>query len=67
MASGLDATKTAGRPSHEAIESSGGEATGVGETPEQRVDQQAMESAKRAQNRIHANEGKNPGTSIFTK
>ena len=67
MASGLDATKTAGRPSHEAIESSGGEATGVGETPEQRVDQQAMESARRAQNRIHANEGKNPGTSIFTK
>ena len=67
MARGLDSTKTAGRPSHEAIESSGGEATGFGETPAQRVDQQAMESAKRAQNRIHANEGKNPGTSIFTK
>ena len=64
MAFGLDSTKTAARPSHEAIESSGGEATA---TPEKRLDQSAMESAKRAQNRIHADEGKNPGTSIFTK
>jgi hypothetical protein len=67
MANGLDSTKTASRPSHEAIESTGGEATGVGETPERRLDQAAMESAKRAQNRIHADEGKVPGTSIFTK
>jgi hypothetical protein len=67
MANGLDSTKTAGRPSHEAIESSGGEATGVAETPAQRLDREAMQSAKRAQNRIHADEGKNPGTSIFTK
>lgn len=67
MASGLDSTKTAARPSHEAIESSGGEVTRIGETPAQRLDREAMESAKRAQNRIHADEGKNPGTSIFTK
>jgi hypothetical protein len=67
MAIGLDSTKSAERPSHEAIESTGGEATGVGETPAQRLDHEAMESAKRAQNRIHADEGKNPGTSIFTK
>jgi hypothetical protein len=67
MAIGLDSTKTAGRPSHEAIESTGGEATEVGETPLHRVDHEAMESAKRAQNRIHADEGKNPGTEIFTK
>ncbi len=67
MASGLDATKTGARPSHEAIESTGGNATGVAETPLERLDHEAMESAKRAQNRIHANETKNPGTSIFTK
>ncbi len=67
MANGLDSTKMASRPSHEAIESTGGEATGVGETAERRLDQAAMESAKRAQNRIHADEGKVPGTSIFTK
>lgn len=65
MAGGLDSTKTADRPSHEAIESSGGEATDS--TPEKRLDHEAMESAKRAQNRIHDDEGKNPGTSIFTK
>lgn len=65
MASGLDSTKTADRPSHEAIESSGGEASE--RTPQERLDHEAMESAKRAQNRIHADETKNPGTSIFTK
>jgi hypothetical protein len=65
MAAGLDSTKTAGRPSHEAIESTGGDAEN--KTPRERVDQEAMESAKRAQNRIHADETKNPGTSIFTK
>lgn len=67
MAIGIDATKTADRPSHEAIESSGGEATQTGETPLQRLDQAAMESAKRAQNRIHDDETRNPGSSIFTK
>jgi hypothetical protein len=65
MAAGLDSTKTADRPSHEAIESTGGEAEN--QTPEQRLDHEAMESAKRAQNRIHDDENKNPGTSIFTK
>jgi hypothetical protein len=67
MASGLDSTKTGTRPSHEAIESTGGNATGVAETPEERLDHSAMEMAKRAQNRIHADETKNPGNSIFTK
>ncbi len=67
MASGLDTTKTAARPSHEAVESTGGQATELTETPLEHADHEAMESAKRAQNRIHSNEGKNPGTQIFTK
>ena len=67
MASGLDSTKTGARPSHEAIESTGGNATGVAETPEERLDHVAMDMAKRAQNQIHADETKNPGQSIFTK
>jgi len=67
MASGLDSTKTGARPSHEAIESTGGEATETDETPSQRLDHEAMESAKRAQNRIHADETVVPGSSIFTK
>jgi hypothetical protein len=67
MASGLDSTKTGARPSHEAIETTGGNATDVAETPLNRVDHSAMESAKRAQNRIHDNEQKNPEDTIFTK
>lgn len=70
MASGLDSTKTGARPSHEAIESTGGNATNATnatETPRKRLDHEAMESAKRAQNRIHDNETKNPGSSEFTK
>ena len=67
MASGLDATKTPARPSHEALETTGGQATEITETPLERVDHEAMESAKRAQIRIHNNEGSTPGSQIFTK
>ncbi len=67
MATGLDSTKTAGRPSHEALESPDSVADAGVLTPQQRLDRIAMESAKRAQNRIHADEGKIPGSSIFTK
>jgi hypothetical protein len=65
MAQGLDATKTGSRPSHEAIEETG--TTEAGKTDEQKMDHAAMESAKRAQNRIHSNEEKTPGHSIFSK
>ncbi len=61
MAQGLDATKIPGRPSHEAIESTGEE------SDESRLNKDAMESAKRAENRITSDETKIPGSSIFTK
>jgi hypothetical protein len=67
MASGLDSTKTGARPSHEAIEPTGGNATNANESPRKRIDHEAMESAKRAQNRIHDNEQKNPEDTVFTK
>jgi hypothetical protein len=67
MASGLDSTKTPARPSHEAIESTGGNASNAKESQGKRMDHEAMESAKRAQNRIHDNEQKNPEDTIFTK
>ena len=67
MAIGVNATKTPARPSHEALENTGGNATGVAKTPQERIDHVAMESAKRAQNRIHDNETKNPGTSVISK
>lgn len=60
MANGVDATKTPARPSHEAIESSGEQ------SPASKLDKAAMEGAKRAQNRIHADETKIPGSSEFT-
>ena len=66
MASGVNSSKTGARPAHEAIESNA-DATMVGKTAQQKVDHAAMESAKRAQNRIHENENKNPGNTVFTK
>ncbi|MBB5328080.1 hypothetical protein HDF14_001686 [Edaphobacter lichenicola] len=66
MAQGLDSTKSGARPSHEAIEE-GATATEVGKTEEKKLDHIGMESAKRAQNRIHSNEETTPGNSIFSK
>jgi hypothetical protein len=66
MAQGLDSTKTGARPSHEAIEQDNS-ATEVGKTDQQKMDHLAMESAKRAENRIHSNEETTPGNSIFSK
>jgi len=60
MAQGLDSTKIPGRPSHEAIEETG-EESGAS-----KLDKIAMESAKRAQNRIHSDETTVPGNSEFT-
>ena len=67
MAQGINATKTAARPSHEAIENKPGSVTNVGKTEEQKMDKIAMESAKRASNRIHSNEETTPGNTIFSK
>jgi hypothetical protein len=66
MAKGLDSTKTGARPSHEAIEEETS-ATEVGKSDQEKMDHAAMESAKRAQNRIHSNEETTPGNSIFSK
>jgi hypothetical protein len=66
MAQGLDSTKTGARPSHEAIEEET-RASEVGESDKKKMDHIAMESAKRAQNRIHADEETTPGNSIFSK
>jgi hypothetical protein len=67
MATGIDSTKTPARPSHEAIESTGGNATDIAESKQKHLDHVAMESAKRAQNRIHSDETNVPGSSEFTK
>lgn len=66
MSQGLDSTKTGARPSHEAIEENNS-ATEVGKSDEEKLDHLGMESAKRAENRIHSNEERTPGNSIFSK
>jgi hypothetical protein len=66
MAQGLDSTKTGARPSHEAIEEETS-ATEAGKSDQEKMDHIGMESAKRAQNRIHSNEETTPGNSIFSK
>lgn len=66
MAQGIDSTKTPARPSHEAIESEHHD-TDKNESKEHKLDQIGMESAKRAENRIHSNEETTPGNSIFSK
>jgi hypothetical protein len=66
MAQGMNSSKTGARPSHEAIEDESS-ATEVGKSDQQKMDHAGMESAKRAQNRIHSNEETTPGNSIFSK
>jgi len=66
MVQGLDSTKTAARPSHEAIEKNAS-ATEAGKTAQQKADDVAMQSAKRAKNRIHSNENSTSGNTVFTK
>jgi hypothetical protein len=67
MAQGLDSTKTGARPSHEAIEDEESPATEAGKSDEEKLNHLGMESAKRAENRIHSDEETTPGNSIFSK
>jgi hypothetical protein len=66
MAQGLDSTKMAARPSHEAIEQEA-EATELGNTDQTKIDHIAMEAARRSSNRIIADEESIPSSTIFSK
>ena len=68
MAHGLDSTKSAARPSHEAIEGRGsGDELTDHKSEQEKLDINAMRGAKRAQNRILNNEENIPGNKIFSK
>jgi hypothetical protein len=67
MAHGLDSGKTAARPSHEAIEKAGEDSIDDFKSDEKKIDNVAMRGARRAQNRILANEENIPGSTIFSK
>ena len=60
-------SKTAARPSHEAIENKVGMSGLADKTEEEKIDQVAMKGAKRAENRMKANEENIPGSTIFSK
>jgi hypothetical protein len=66
MAQGVDLGKMAARPSHEAVETAGGEIDDF-KSGEKKLEDAAMRGAKRAENRIVANEENIPGSTIFTK
>ncbi len=66
MAQGIDSTKIASRPSHEAVEQETN-ATEVGRDAHKHLDHVAMEAAKRSSNRIVSNEEKIPSSTIFSK
>ena len=63
----LHTSKTGARPSHEAIENKVGSSQLTGESEEKKMDHVAMQGAKRAENRIHNNEERIPGSTIFSK
>ncbi len=63
----LNSSKSAARPSHEALETETGAAPGAEDAADKHLDRVAMESATRSQHRIHADEQKNPEDTIFTK
>jgi hypothetical protein len=63
MSQGLNSTKTPARPSHEALEETNEETSSATAS---HLDRVAMEGAKRANNRIHADETVVPGSSEFT-
>ena len=67
MALGLDSSKMAARPSHEAIEPAGEDSIDDFKSDEKKMDNVAMRGAKRAQNRIIANQENIPGSTIFSK
>ena len=58
----LDSSKSPITPSHQAVES---ENAADGE--QKHLDQSAMASAKRGQNRIHSDEETTPDSTIFSK
>jgi len=67
MEQDLNSSKTAARPSHEAIEDEAGTSKLTDATEHEKLDRVAMRGAKRAENRILNNEENIPGSTIFSK
>jgi hypothetical protein len=63
----LTSNKRTARPSHGAVENKVGASKLTDKTEREKIDQVAMKSAKRAQNRILNDEENIPGSTIFSK
>jgi len=67
MSHGFNSSKSAARPSHQAIEKASDDSINCFKSEHQRVANLAMRGAKRAQNRLLYNEERIPGSTIFSK
>ncbi|HEY4379829.1 MAG TPA: hypothetical protein VGN01_05750 [Acidobacteriaceae bacterium] len=63
----LRSNKRAARPSHGAVENKIGTSKITARSEHEKMDQVAMQGAKRAQNRILNDEERLPGSTMFTK
>jgi hypothetical protein len=63
----LRSNKRAARPSHGAVENKLSDSKLTDKSEQEKMDQVAMQGAKRAQNRILNDEEKIPGSTIFSK
>lgn len=63
----LNSSTTMATPSHSHLERDTPAADAATLDPRARLDESAMQSARRAQNRQHRNEERTPGNSIFSK
>lgn len=63
----LRSSKRAARPSHGAVENKLSDSKLTDKTKHEKMNQVAMQGAKRAQNRILNDEEKIPGSTIFSK
>ncbi len=63
MEQNLNSDKTAARPSHRAVETTGA----VGADDDKKLDEVAVKAAKRAGNRFRDDQDTVPGSSEFTK
>jgi hypothetical protein len=63
----LNSTQTSVSPAHAHLLSDTPDAIKTNKTESERLDRLGMESARRAQNRVHNNEQRLPEDTIFTK
>jgi len=67
MAHGLNSSKSFARPARQAIEKASENSIDSFQSEQRRMSNLALRLARRAQNRLIDNEGKLPGSTLFSK